>query len=341
MKKPLFIRTLLGESVERPPVWLMRQAGRYLPEYREMRSQMSFLELVKSPKDAAEVTLQPIRRFGMDAAIVFCDILMIPEAMGQHLSFGKGMGPKLEPAIRSMNDVDRLVDVDSLKSCGYLAETIRILCQELPYESPLIGFAGAPFTVAAYMVEGQGSKNWAQTKELMLTQPNVFQTLLDRVVDNTIGYLKMQIEAGCQAIQLFDTWAGQVAPDELINFVLPAAQRVIEGVNALGAPTIYFPKGLGLNLRHMQTVPSNAYGVDWQSRMHDVVEVFPNSILQGNLDPSALYATRERLDQKIDALLTDAKKAKGFVANLGHGLLPTTPPEAVGHFVKRVQEFRY
>jgi uroporphyrinogen decarboxylase len=331
-EKPLFLRALAKEKVERPPIWFMRQAGRFLPEYRAVREKHEFLEVCKTPELACEVTLQPIRRFGFDASIVFSDILVIPEAMGQTLTFGKGMGPKLEPTIRSTEDIDKLPTIlDPTDKLGYVAGAVKAIVAELPENVPLIGFSGAPYTNACYMIEGQGSKTWVEVKRLMYTQPEAMDLLLDKLATSTIDYLLMQIEAGTRAVQIFDTWASELSPDDLVRYALNPVKKIIAGVRAKApdTPIIYFPRGCADTLDLVKQVGADCYGLDWRARISKAWETLGDVAVQGNLDPAALFGPADVIKRKTRDILDDVGGRPGHVFNLGHGIMPKTPIESV------------
>ena len=342
MSESRFLRALRRQSVDRPPVWLMRQAGRYLPEYREVRAQSGgFLGLVKNPINACEVTLQPIRRFGFDASIVFSDILVVPEAMGMELSFGVGEGPRLSPPIRDALGVARLSVPDPDKF-AYVYDAIRRIVDGLPAAAkqagvdgvddvPLIGFCGAPFTVASYMVEGEGSKNYLEVKRLMHKDPETFSALLDKLVDATAGYLVAQVQAGARVIQIFDTWAGELAPDDLAAFAVGPTARLIARVRAhVDVPVIYFARGCADALDIVAGAGADAYGLDWRARLgRSWASLGDQVAVQGNLDPALLFATPAVVRVKTKAILDDVGARPGFIFNLGHGILPETPIENV------------
>jgi len=335
--KPLFLRALAKEKVERPPVWFMRQAGRSLPEYRELRAETDFLGLCKNPELACEVTMQPIRRFGYDASIVFSDILIVPEAMGMELSFGKGEGPKLNPPLRTLDDVKKLGHFDPLEKTPFVMETIERLIAELG-NTPLIGFAGAPFTVATYMIEGASSKHYLETKKMMHGNTEAFELLLDKLVDNTIDYLKAQIDAGCRAIQLFDTWAGELGPDDLLRFAVKPAARILKALEDTGIPTIYFPKGCGAVPDIVRQAGAGTYGFDWRVRFDEAWKAMGYEYgAQGNLDPAILLGPKEVIREKTQAILDAANGRPGHVFNLGHGILPETPIDAVETVLETVR----
>jgi uroporphyrinogen decarboxylase len=324
-----FLRALARLPVERPPVWFMRQAGRYLPEYRKIRENVEFLELCKTPELACEVTLQPIRRYNFDASIIFCDILIIPEAMGMGLSFGKGMGPKLDPPMRTLADVEGLAHFDPTEKTGFLRDAVALTVDALPEHVPLIGFAGAPFTVACYMVEGAGSRHFLEVKRMMHGAPEVFQALLDKLVDATIDYLRMQVEAGCRVIQLFDTWASELSVADLTRYAVEPAQRIISAIQDLGVPTIYFPRGCSHAPDIIKQVGATAYGLDWRARISRIWPELGDVAVQGNLDPASLFAPPKKVRELTRAVLDDAGDKPGYIFNLGHGILPKTPLESV------------
>jgi uroporphyrinogen decarboxylase len=335
MTSPRFLQALARQPVDRPPVWLMRQAGRYLPEYREVRSKTDFLGLCKTPELACEVTLQPIRRYRFDASIVFSDILVVPEAMGMGLSFGAGEGPKLDPPIRSGADVDRLAVVHPEEKLGYVLEAVKLIVAGLPGASggedvPLIGFAGAPFTVACYMIEGEGSKHFLDVKRMMYEAPDVMERLLDKLVATTTSYLVAQARAGCRALQLFDTWASELSPADLQRFAVAPAKRIIDGVRAqTKVPIIYFARGCADALDVVQQAGADCYGLDWRARIGRSWSALGDVAVQGNLDPAALFAPVDVVKQKARAVLAEAGGRPGHVFNLGHGILPGTPLASV------------
>ncbi|MFZ9886308.1 MAG: uroporphyrinogen decarboxylase [Myxococcota bacterium] len=327
---PLFLRALRREPTERPPVWFMRQAGRYLPEYRAVRAKTDFLGLCKTPELACEVTLQPIRRFAFDASIVFSDILIVPEAMGLDLSFGPGEGPRFGEPVRNAAAVDRLRVYEPGEETPFLLDTIRLLVRELPASVPLIGFAGAPFTVASYMVEGQGSKHFLEIKRMMYEAPALFEALLDKLVRTTISHLKAQAEAGCRALMLFDTWAGELGPSDLARFAVAPAARIIEALRPLRVPVVYFARGCADALDVVARAGADAYGLDWRARIaRSWATLGPDVAVQGNLDPAALFAPVDVVRVKTHEVLAEAAGRPGHVFNLGHGILPETPIASV------------
>ncbi len=342
MSSSRFLAALAGTATDRPPVWLMRQAGRYLPEYREVRATAGgFLGLVKDPKNACEVTLQPIRRFGFDASIVFSDILVVPEAMGMALSFGVGEGPKLQPPVRSRAAVDALAIPDP-SAFAYVYETIRRVVDGLPAAAkvaavdgvddvPLIGFCGAPFTVASYVVEGEGTKTFVEVKRFMHQEREAFELLLDKLVQASAAYLIEQVRAGCRALQIFDTWAGELSPEDLADFAVGPTAKLIGLVRAaVDVPIIYFARGCADALDVVKGAGANAYGLDWRARLPRSWDALGGDVgVQGNLDPALLFAPVDVVKARTAAMLDSVKGRPGYICNLGHGIMPQTPIESV------------
>lgn len=335
---------LANKMPPHPPIWLMRQAGRYLPEYREVRAKAgSFLDLCFTPRLAAEVTLQPVRRFGFDAAIIFSDILVIPHALGQKLTFEPGEGPHLSPAIEDLSMLNKLADAADMDMLAPVFETIRRVRTELPPGIALLGFCGAPWTVATYMVAGRGTPDQAPARLLAYRDPDGFARLIDILVQASIDYLTEQFRAGVDAVQLFDTWAGVLGPGEFDRWCVRPAARIVAGVRQRmpGARIIGFPRGAGTSLvSYVDGVAADAVGLDWiidRTFVHDQIQV--RRPVQGNLDPVALLAGGASLDREIDAVLA-AFSGKPFIFNLGHGILPETPVAHVERMIKRVREFR-
>ncbi|POR45473.1 uroporphyrinogen decarboxylase [Bosea psychrotolerans] len=338
--KPVFLRALDGETLATPPLWLMRQAGRYLPEYRELRAKAgSFLALCYNPELAAEVTLQPIRRFGFDAAILFSDILVVPQALGQALWFAEGEGPRLEPVA----DEERLRAIDGQADQDKLApiiETVRRVRAALPRETAFIGFCGAPWTVATYMVAGRGTPDQGPAKELFTRDPDFFQRLIDRIVVSSIDYLNAQIEAGVDAVQIFDSWAGSLGPGEFERWCIAPTKRIVEGVRARHPRTriIGFPRGAGALIPDYVT----ATGVDAVGLETDIDRVFARDAIQslvpvqGHLDPLILRAGGPELEREV-AAIRSVFGDKPFVFNLGHGILPDTPIAHVERLIAAVR----
>ena len=332
---PPFLAACHRRPVPHTPVWIMRQAGRYLPEYRRIREDVDFLTLTKTPELAAEVTLQPIRRFGMDAAILFSDIMTPIEGMGLELDFDPG--PVIATPVRSSADVDRLVVPEPREHVPFVMETIRILRRELPASAPLIGFAGAPFTVFCYAVQGGGSKTFNEAKAFMYSEPAAATSLLEKLADTMALYLEAQAEAGAQALMIFDSWAGILGPEAYREFALPAVQRVIARLKPLGVPIIYFPNQGATLLSAARECGADVIGVDWRTPLSQARAVLgPELAVQGNLDPAALFAPRDELGRQIDRVIRDAGPEPGHIFNLGHGIERTTDPDAVAFLVDRV-----
>lgn len=334
MNKPL-IAAALGQQPSRYPVWFMRQAGRYLPEYREVRAGYDFVTMCQRPDLAAEVTWQPLRRYDLDAAIIFSDILIPCVGMGQTLTFDKGHGPKLDKPIRSMADVNALKTADAHKDLGYVGEAISLTKTKLKPEQTMIGFAGAPFTVASYMIEGQGSKEFTEVKKLIFTAPDVIKGLLDKLAEVTINYLGMQVQAGADALMLFDTWAGQVSPQVYKELVFPVTNRILTEVKKnTGVPMIYYPGQGSDRMYELSGCAAEVISVDWRTRLSQAGKILKGAgldvTLQGNLDPQGLLADESTLRSMVRALKAEAKTAaRAHIFNVGHGLLPHIPPESL------------
>ncbi len=333
-----FLRACRRLKVDSTPVWFMRQAGRYLPEYRAIREKYTLLEICQNPSLAAEVTLQPIRRFDLDAAILFSDILLPVKALGFHLDFTAGEGPHITPSIQSIEDIRKLISLPVQTNFEYIAETIRITRKELG-EIPLIGFCGAPFTVASYLLEGGKSSNFIKTKQWMYTAPAEFKDLLERLVEVLIAYISLQIESGVQAVQIFDSWVGVLSPSDYERFIFPYSQRLIQAASAYGIPVIHFGTGNATLIPLMKKAGGNVMGLDWRIPL-DVAWGWLGSewAVQGNLDPVALLAPREELKEKVLEILRRVQGRPGHIFNLGHGILPNTPVENVQAVVDWVHE---
>jgi uroporphyrinogen decarboxylase len=330
-----FLDACWGKPVDRTPVWLMRQAGRYLPEYMAVRSKCSFLELCKTPELAAEVTIQPVDILGVDAAILFSDILTPVEPMGMKLDFVPG--PVFENPVRTMADVDKLRIPQMEQDVPYVLETIRILRQELAGKVPLIGFGGAPFTLACYMVEGKGSKDFARIKQMMYAAPEVYAALMEKVTMMDMEYLNAQIAAGAQAIQIFDTWGGILSPADYAAYVLPYTTKLINGLNRMETPVIHFVKGAGSMLETVRQAGGNVMGLDWHVDLGAARDVLgPQMAVQGNLDPTVLFAPQPVIEREVKRVLDENAGRPGHIFNLGHGILPTVPPENAKFMVECV-----
>ena len=332
----LLLDTLRGQRGDQVPLWLMRQAGRYLPEYQKVRGNVSFLELCKTPELCVEVTLQPIDLLGMDAAILFSDILIPIEAMGARLEFHEGQGPVLPDRIRTEAAVEKLIVPDPEATMPFVMETIRLLRREL--KVPLIGFAGAPFTCATYIIEGGSSKTFWETKKLMYTQPEVFHRLMAKISRTTLLYLQAQARAGAQALQLFDTWAGILAPCDFERFALPYAREIIAGLQQTGLPIIYFANNGATLLDLSVSSGADVIGLDWRINIGEAVRRVGRKAVQGNLDPFALLLPKDELRRRIQGILDGAQEAFGHIFNLGHGIHQFTPPEQARIAVEAVHE---
>jgi uroporphyrinogen decarboxylase len=338
----LLLRACRREPVERPPVWMMRQAGRYLPEYRAVRARADFLTMVTTPELAVEVTLQPVDILGVDAAIIFSDILVIPQAMGMLLTVDEGVGPRFAEPLRGPADFARLRDVDPEESLGYMLDALRLARRELEGRVPLIGFAGAPWTLASYMIEGGGSKNFAQAKRLLVEDPARAHQLLERIASAVGRFLVAQVEAGAQVVQLFDSWAGALAPEDFRTFALPYLARTVELARPAGAPVIVFAPGAGWALEEIaDATGADVIGVDWHVTAADALRrLSPYPVaLQGNLDPCWLYAPPAEIARRTRSML-DGFGGTGHIANLGHGILPDIPVEHARVFIETVQQWR-
>ena len=349
--KRRFLEPFAGKALTPPPIWLMRQAGRYLPEYRATRTKAGgFLDLVYNPALAAEVTLQPIRRYGFDAAILFSDILVVPDALGQPLRFADGEGPLLDP-ITSVAELTRLRPAATRSKFASVAETVQRLRQDLPYETALIGFCGAPWTVATYMVEGKGSKDQAAARLWAYRDQDGFQQLIDMLIEVSIDYLSQQVKAGADVLQIFDTWAGSLPDDELDRWVVGPTQRIVAEVKKLhpDVPIIGFPRGAGASaLWYVSETGVDGIGCDTSMPPYMMAEAFQDEkrafgttdgekiVVQGNLDPLLLVAGGDALEERVVEIL-DRMAGKPFIFNLGHGIVPQTPPEHVARLVEVVR----
>ncbi len=334
----LFLRAARREPVERVPIWIMRQAGRYMPEYRAVRERVDFVTLCKTPDLAAEVTLQPVDRLGVDAAILFSDILVPVEPMGFKLDFRPG--PVLEPAVRTAADVERIVVPDPEVEVPFVYETIRILRRELEGRVPLIGFGAAPMTLAAYLVEGQGSKNFDHLKGLLFGEPRAAHALLEKITATLERYLVAQIDAGAQAIQLFDTWAGILSPADYREFALPYVQRLVQSLADRGVPRIYFALNSAHLLDEVRECGADVIGIDWRTPLTVATErLGPGFALQGNLDPCVLLGPPDEIERRAIQVLEDGAAAPGHIFNLGHGILPNVPVEHAQRLVEAVQRY--
>jgi len=340
----LFLRACRREPVERVPVWFMRQAGRYMPEYRAVRAGASFWQMCRTPELACQVTLQPIERFGFDAAILFSDILVVLPPMGLDVEFGEG-GPHLAAPVARAADVGKLRVPDPEEAVPFVMEAVRQIRRGLADRVPLIGFAGAPFTLAAYAVEGGGSKQWERTKSMLFTDPAAFRALLDKLAAMVAAYLEAQVAAGAQAVQLFDSWAGILARTDFREFALAPVTRIIETLRASrtwadkgGVPIIYFVNGCAPYLGDLTGSGADVLGIDWRVDIGEARRRVGQVAVQGNLDPTALFAPEEVVRQRVADVLGSAGSAPGHIFNLGHGILPGTDPARVAAAVEAVRE---
>ena len=326
-----FIEACWGRPTVRTPIWLMRQAGRYLPQYMAIRSKVTFLELCKNPQLAAEVTIQPIDLLGVDAAILFSDILIPLEAMGLELRYEPG--PVFSEPVRDARAVGALRIPEVEEEVSFVYDTIRLLRRELEGRVPLIGFGGAPFTLACYMVEGRGSKDFATLKRLMYEAPDLYAQLMDKITETSCRYLSGQIDAGAEAIQIFDTWGGILSPSDYQSYVLPYSRRLISALEGRGVPIIHFVKGAGAMLDSVHQAGGQVLGLDWcvsLGRARD--ELGPGTAVQGNLDPALLFAPESVIERQVQRILDENNGRPGHIFNLGHGILPTVDPEKA-HFL--------
>jgi uroporphyrinogen decarboxylase len=340
MINDLFLRACRREPVERTPVWIMRQAGRYLPEYRAIRAKVDFLTLCKTPDLAAEVSIQPVDIIGVDACIIFSDILVVPEAMGMKLFIEEGKGgPRFENPIRTRAEINKLIVPDPNRELKYIMDALRLTRKNLNNRVPLIGFAGSPWTLATYMVEGKGSKNFRSMKELIYSNPKDAHALLDKLARTVAAYLSAKIEAGAQAVQIFDTWGGILPPDEFKEFSLRYIEQVLKLLNRNGAPTIVFCKDCGHSVEAIADTGCDVVGLDWSIDIAKArMMVGSYAALQGNLDPTMLYAPPERIREGVKKILEKFGRGSGHIFNLGHGILPDIPVEHAKAFVQAVKE---
>ncbi len=337
--RDIFLRACKGEKTTPVPVWFMRQAGRYLPEYQEIRGKADFLSMCKTPELAAEVTLQPVDILGVDAAILFSDILIPLEAMGAGLSFKEGKGPIISPPVRSRKELERLHTIEPERDVPFVLETIKILRKELSERVPLIGFAGAPFTMATYLIEGGTTKSFVNIKKMLFSDPALFRSVMELITEVTISYLSAQIEAGVQAIQLFDTWAGVLTRHDFRDAALVYARRIFNALRKRGVPMIYFVYDGGHLLDLTRLAGSDVIGLDWRTDIETALKVLGKDVVvQGNLDPCLLFLEEERLRDRIAEIIQQGLGAKAHIFNLGHGVLPEIPPEKVRLAIEMIHE---
>ena len=340
LKNDLLLRALRKEKVERPPVWMMRQAGRYLPDYMKLRAKYDFFTRVQTPELAAEITLQPVDQIGVDAAIIFSDILVIPQAMGLEVLMEEGKGPSLPKVIRSKEDVDNLITDDVEERLDYVMGALKVTKQGLNNRIPLIGFAGAPWTILCYMVEGKGSKTWDKAKQFCFLQPEVAHSLLQKITDVTIRYLKAQVKAGADVVQVFDSWSGCLSPADFKKYAQPYLLQIADALHE-DAPVILFPKGSWYALKELSASKASGLGIDWCIEPQYARELTGNNItLQGNFDPAKLLTTVPEIKRSVKEMI-DAFGVQNYIANLGHGITPNVPVDHARAFVDAVKEYQH
>ena len=337
-KEFIFIKACKGEATTRTPVWIMRQAGRYLPEYRAIREKHDFLTVCKTPELASEITIQPIDIIETDAAILFSDILVIPEAMGMRLEVIESKGPIFDEPIRQVSQIANLQIEGVTERLNYVLEAVKMTKEKLAGRVPLIGFSGSPWTLATYMVEGKGSKNFDVVKSFIYNEPEAAHELLQILADSVIEYLNAKIRAGCDAVQIFDTWASILSPSDFEEFSLRYMRYICENLETRGAPVIVFAKGVS-SYKNLAELKCDVLGVDWARNIGDVrAEIGGTKALQGNLDPTVLFAPKEKIREETERVLRSYGKGAGHIFNLGHGITPKTPVENTQYFVNCVKE---
>ncbi|MEW6671169.1 MAG: uroporphyrinogen decarboxylase [Thermodesulfobacteriota bacterium] len=339
LKNDLFLRACRRLPVERTPIWVMRQAGRYLPEYRVIREQADFMTMCKTPELAAEVTIQPVDIIGVDAAIIFSDILVIPEAMGMQLEMYEGRGPVFPNPIRSEDDISRIRTIDPTEDLRYVLDAVTLAKKQLAGRVPLIGFSGSPWTLLTYMVEGQGSKNFSKVKYFVYNYPRAAHRLLEMIADTASAYLSAKIEAGVNAVQIFDTWGGILSPDDFEAFSLRYIERTISQIRRADEPVIVFAKGVHFRLNRLAGCGADVLGLDWTMDIGEVRKMVGRQVaLQGNLDPTVLYMHHENIARQAWKVLESYGPHDGHIFNLGHGILPDVSPDNLKFLVDFVKE---
>ncbi|HEV2832104.1 MAG TPA: uroporphyrinogen decarboxylase [Hanamia sp.] len=339
LKNDLLLRALRKEKVERPPVWMMRQAGRYLRDYMKLRAKYDFFTRVQTPELATEITLQPVEQVGVDAAIIFSDILVIPQAMGMQVLMEEGKGPSLPNVIKNQKDIDALITDNVEEELNYVTKALSLTKQELNGRVPLIGFAGAPFTILCYMVEGKGSKTWEKAKQFCFTQPGLAHQLLQKITEATIHYLKAQAKAGADVLQVFDSWSGALSPADFKLFAQPYLLQIADALKE-DAPVILFPKGSWYALKELSESNASGLGIDWCISPTMAREMTGNKItLQGNFDPAKLLLPIPEIKKEVKKMI-DEFGVQSYIANLGHGITPNIPVENARAFVDAVKEYQ-
>jgi uroporphyrinogen decarboxylase len=339
LKNDLLLKALRGEKVERPPVWMMRQAGRYLPDYIKLREKYDFFTRVQTPELATEITLQPVDQVGVDAAIIFSDILVIPQALGLEVLLEENKGPVLPKVIKSQEDIDALQVEGAAERLHYVMKALSLTKKELNGRVPLIGFAGAPWTILCYMIEGKGSKTWDKAKQFAYTQSEQAHSLLQKITDATIEYLKAQVKAGADTVQVFDSWAGTLSPEDFKTYAEPYLLQIADAVST-AAPVILFPKGSWYALQNLSNSSAAGIGLDWNISPKQAREFSGNKkTLQGNFDPARLLAPVPQIKKWVKEMI-DGFGAQNYIANLGHGITPNVPVDHAKAFVEAVKEYR-
>ncbi len=338
MEKPLLAR-VLGHKTQKTPIWFLRQAGRYLPEYQDIRKNKGFVELCRDPILASQITLQPLRRFDLDGAIIFSDILMLPWALGQDLTFEKDHGPILTPTIRELSQIQAIGDRDPMPALACVGEAIQMTKSQIAPSQTMIGFCGAPFTVASYMIEGSGSKNYTQVKTLAFRDPEAFRLLLLTLAEKSLAYLLMQKEAGADLVMVFDSWAGALSSEDYRDLVLPSLEFLWMGLKKAGLPAIYYPGQGSHLLGSLGSLPLDALALDWRVSIQEAHGLVPRSFaFQGNLDPQALLGKPEFIETKVRTILNQARDTgRSHIFNVGHGLLPHTDIKALEKAIQTVR----
>jgi len=339
LKNDIFLKACRREKTERTPIWVMRQAGRYLPEYRAVRKKSDFLTMCKTPELVAEVTLQPIDLIGVDAAIIFSDILVIPEAMGMHLDMIESRGPVFPKPIRNKDAADKLKIIDPSVDLKYVMDAVSLTKKELDGRVPLIGFSGSPWTLLTYMVEGSGSKNFTHVKRMIYNDPKLAHSILEKLSDACAAYLNAKIEAGVNAIQIFDTWGGILSQNDFKEFSLQYIEKIISKIKRKDEPIIVFAKGVHHSLKRLSKCGADVLGLDWTMNIGKIRKRVGKKVaLQGNLDPTILYAAHDEIKLRAKEVLDSYGKGSGHIFNLGHGILPDVPPENLKTLVNYIKE---
>ena len=338
LKNDLLLRALRKEQLERPPVWMMRQAGRYLPDYIKLRNKYDFFTRIQTPELACEITLQPVDQVGVDAAIIFSDILVIPQAMGLEVLMEEGKGPLLPDTIKTAKDVEKLITEHAAENLDYVYNALALTKKELNGKVPLIGFAGAPWTILCYMIEGKGSKTWDKAKQFAYTEPDLAHRLLNKITDVTISYLKKQVEAGADTVQVFDSWAGVLSPEDFKTFAQPYLIKISDALQH-DAPVILFPKGSWYALEDLGRSSASGIGIDWCLSPSMARKLAGNNMtLQGNFDPAKLLSPVAEIKKSVTEMI-DQFGTSRYIANLGHGITPNVPVDHARAFVEAVKEY--